>query len=407
MAFAGAKEPCHILFSGHMGSGISTELCRLLAMLEDGGHLVCYANIEGKLDQNTLKHTDLVVFLLESLLICAAEKGIAIKADKLEFIKSYLQTEDTRIMSSSGKQQTELDASIELKIPPLLGAVLGIVAKLRALLQLTSEYREEWRRKIEPDITIYIEMINDVILELRSAASKKGYIDSPPIILIDSLEKVSYGSALELFRSHSVELTKVFASMVVSFPVALSYTPEFSQIASNYRYNVRLPMIKLRTWDQNERRYIEADVPLDKSPGCIALREIILRRVDESLISEDALMLMIQKTGGFLRDLLFASYSATLNALGNKRSRIEVIDARIALNRMRSEISARFPMQSAPVLLSIIGGDKIHSFDSKGLVELLQSGAVLEYNGDRWVDAHPLVKEWMEKAGLLQALKSE
>jgi len=68
---------------------------------------------------------------------------------------------------------------------------------------------------------------------------------------------------------------------------------------------------------------------------------------------------------------------------------------------MMSGISERFPQELVPKLIEIINGNKKYASD-EDLTILLQSSAVLEYNGDKWVDVHPLAAEWIEKTQNLQ-----
>jgi signal recognition particle GTPase len=55
---ASGNKPCHILFSGHLGCGKSTELWRLFYKLEEANFLVGMGNCEDNLDMTMLKHTD-------------------------------------------------------------------------------------------------------------------------------------------------------------------------------------------------------------------------------------------------------------------------------------------------------------------------------------------------------------
>jgi hypothetical protein len=400
-----AQFPCHILYSGHLGSGKSTELNRLKAKLEENRLFVCFVDVQGKLDLDTLKHTDLFIFLLESLLGCAKEHRLSIKEEKLNQIKNYLLKEETKIVSKTGSAEAEFDASFEAKSPSILFSVLSLVSKIRASMQIKSDYRDEWRINMEPDINTYIRMINSLLRDIRDSAAEKSYVNSFPIILIDSLEKTANSPVIQLFSAHSSDLVRLDASMVISYPVSLTYLPMCNHIKSYFTLSCRLPMIELWRWNQNERKYINKGA-LIQSPGFRVLREIILRRIDESIIDDEALMMIIQKTGGFLRDLFSAAFSSALNALAKGHDKIEVDDAFEALDEMRSEICSQFPDKSKPILIKIISGDKMYAYNEQ-LAELMQSGAVLEYNGKRWVDVHPLVEEWLKDNGMMKAYELE
>ena len=48
------------------------------------------------------------------------------------------------------------------------------------------------------------------------------------------------------------------------------------------------------------------------------------------------------------------------------------------------------------IVLPVYNGEKYFSA-SEEIKELLQIGVVLEYNGERWCDLHPLVKKWLKE----------
>ena len=387
IAIRTAKSPCHILFSGHIGCGKSTELKRLEKMLTEQKYLVSIAECHIRLNLNAMEYTDVMLFVLETLLDCAIMNDLAVNEKPLRRIQNYWGTELTKVSTAAFEATAGIHASIEAETPSLLKRIYKIVAGLRAELLIQSNTRAEFQQKVQPELHTFIAMINEVISDIQNAGVKKGFKNTFPIILQDGLEKANMDVADRLFERHSQDLVRMHAHLVMTFPINLCYKPGYVQIKNNFANDWRLPMIKLRTW--NGERYTEY-------PGGIkTLSDIVEKRMERDLFEGDTLKCMIVKTGGSLRDLFEVLYTAALNALGEDRTIITQQDAEAALNKMTSGISERFPQNLIPKLIEIIDGKKSYASD-EDLMVLLQSSAVLEYNGERWVDVHPLAAEWIK-----------
>lgn len=167
-------------------------------------------------------------------------------------------------------------------------------------------------------------------------------------------------------------------------PVSLSYTPEYKDIQVWFPNPEKLPMIKIRNWQQGayQENYTE---------GVNTIRSIIEKRAQLSLFTEEALQTLIQYTGGYIRDLLRCICEAALRARLRKAKEIGVEDAKKALSVLESDINGRYSDELIGKMEDIYKGNK-HLSSSEEITTLLQIGAVLEYNGTRWCDLHPLAE---------------
>lgn len=73
---------------------------------------------------------------------------------------------------------------------------------------------------------------------------------------------------------------------------------------------------------------------------------------------------------------------------------IELEDVSKALAALESDINGRYSDELIGKMEDIYRGNKYLS-SSEEITTLLQIGAVLEYNGTRWCDLHPLVEKWL------------
>lgn len=145
-----------------------------------------------------------------------------------------------------------------------------------------------------------------------------------------------------------------------------------------------------------------------REAGRNALRDILFKRIDLSadLIVDDAVDALIDASGGVLRDFLYLLRDAALEADVAERECIEVDDVRKARNKLFHEYSNRIvPVPELDLTLAHINEVLGEPDDwprrlperTLGFNSLLQSLCILEYNGDRWYDLHPLVKEALRR----------
>lgn len=128
-----------------------------------------------------------------------------------------------------------------------------------------------------------------------------------------------------------------------------------------------------------------------------------------SLLPDDALDHLIENTGGVLRDL-FSIILSTLSLKPVRASkRIDKASIEYALGGMVSDIGLRisYPHEEkkapTPLLKRLA---EINRQQAQGLTIapqadpdiqlLLKSGALLEYNGNRWLGVHPLALRYLK-----------
>ena len=58
-------------------------------------------------------------------------------------------------------------------------------------------------------------------------------------------------------------------------------------------------------------------------------------------------------------------------------------------------------MAKSEFLKNIYNGDKELIEDKEKLLKMLQASVVLEYNGKRWHNVHPLVAKFLKERGLV------
>ena len=177
--------------------------------------------------------------------------------------------------------------------------------------------------------------------------------------------------------------------VIYTFPISLSYDARFAAMES-YFVTKTLPMIKIETIE-NE--------PFEE--GTQIIRNIVEKRADLELFEEDVLDRMIQYSGGSLRDLFSFINSAAKRAMRRDSVTISQEDAERALEELKTSLTRRIEKNEYPFLLNIYNGNKELIEDKAMLLKMLQASVVLEYNGKRWHNVHPLVVKFFEEQGLI------
>ena len=282
--------------------------------------------------------------------------------------------------------QAETEFSLGLGSETGVMKVIQLLASVKAILKNSAESKREIRTQIEPRSSELIHQIKEVIEEVRSQLQEKGRPEIPFVIL-DGLDKIPLAQARKIFQENGSRFQGLQIHLLVTFPISLSYTPEYKDIQVWFPNPEKLPMIKIRNWQQGAYQD-------DYTEGVDTVRAIIRKRAELSLFVEEALSELINYTGGYIRDLFRCICEAALRARLRKSRIIELEDARKALAVLESDINGRYSDELIGKMEDIYRGNK-HVSTSEEITVLLQIGAVLEYNGTRWCDLHPLVEKWL------------
>ena len=135
--------------------------------------------------------------------------------------------------------------------------------------------------------------------------------------------------------------------------------------------------------------------------GIKAIEKIVEKRADLSLFESGVLESLIKYTGGSLRDLFQAINAAAKRAERRESHTICGEDADRALEELKSSLTRRIEKKDYDFLINIYRGNKKLIEDKEILLKMLQASVVLEYNGKRWHNIHPLIAKFLGEQGLI------
>lgn len=376
----------HKLFIGHPGCGKTTELYQLLQKAGDAGFVACLGRCDLELDSADVEYTDVLFLVLDLMVNAAVKNGIELSADLIKGIKDYWEQEVELVRESAKQEEMEIEGGGEGVIG--ISGLFKIFSEIKGIIKNSSVSRKQIRQRIEPQSSELIAKIQQVIEEISQKSVELGK-KRIPLVILDGLDKIPLEQARKIFRENGARFAALNIHLIVTFPIALTYTPEYSDIMTWFPNPEKLPMIKLRKWEGN--KYADG-----YEEGVQTMQKIVEKRAENSLFEDDVLEVLISQTGGYIRDLFRCISRAAMRARQRKAEKISMEDAEVALSNLESDINGRYNADMIPIMKKIYKGEKFVSA-SEEMTKLLQIGAVLEYNGLRWCDLHPLVEQWLKK----------
>jgi|APHig6443717817_1056837.scaffolds.fasta_scaffold18870_2 hypothetical protein len=388
------KQNIKILFAGHRGSGKSTELNRLRSEIQERFFVVPFS-VSDELDIGDMDYIDLVMVMMEKLAEAAVSEGLISQDDQLlEKITGWL-TDVTDIKAEQTAYQAEVQAGLKAS-QGLLGVLLGVVAEFKASVRAGTDQKREYRKKIEPRISLLKANCNILINTVDKVLLSKG---KELLLLVEDLDKVEPQRIQDIFSKRSGVLSEINTRIIYTVSLFSLSSPSLRDMMSRFQIQ-SLPMIKVCSKEGTEH-----------ASGIAAIWQIVERRMDTALFANElVLAAMIKNSGGVLRDL-FEMVEVAANAADYGRSTVITAEhADYALQRLKSkyhdmisvgnEKAAGLTTEKLYEKLVEIAGSSVKKFPlDEILLMLLSCLAVVEYNGEQWFDVHPAVKSLLKDMG--------
>lgn len=362
-----ADDP-KILFSGHMGSGKSTELNKFRKNIElkYPDLIIVMYDVAELLDTLDIDASDVLFTLTSELYRKAQEKNIPINKAVFDELSRFL-SEITKEVEEIESNELSLKTKLELLF-------FGTETKYRS-----EEFtRTKIREQLKPRLGKLIELTNAIITQIKLAGSKV-------IIILDGLDHPPKVAATRIFNDYGDLLKRPDCPIIYTIPIEVVYSNEFNQICRCFDDRVILPNIAVIDKNGN---------PVNKNIELF--KRAIERRMSLDLIETDALEHAIRMSGGVMRELIWIIRTSSVNAIVNNQKKItlpvvnKVINERI--NDFR-RILTRIEQNTA--LLKIKEAKSINIIADEKVLDqipfLLRNLSVLEYNDSIWWDVHPAV----------------
>lgn len=389
----------HFLFIGHIGCGKSTELNRIQKSLQETFSVI-NISVRDELNILTLNYVDLILLVIDKLLAFGRDEKIPFNRTTLENVRNWAKTKEMEEVSEK-YALAEAEVGIGTTEDGLLAWISGFFAKAKLAAKNTSSFKEVIKTVIEPKVSQLITFCNDLITEIQLEIirrDKKGLV-----LILEDMDKVKIERAKEIFLYHSAQLTELGCNVLYTYPVALYHHADFNQVKPYFGNNWELPMIKVRDKD---------GTPFP--PAMETMRKIAFSRMEPELFESESLIdQLILDSGGCLRDFFRMILNAADEALDGGRQSIGERDCQRAIWSLKKDYAASLSetedesgdpilvKEFYEVLVPLCKDVKAAEFgDSRAALKLRQNLCILNYNGEGWIDVHPIVKLILIDRGL-------
>ncbi len=294
------------LFTGHKGSGKTSELLYLVELLKnkhsDQKLYPIYVDVNDYINFEDATFDEILMSIAAKVSLDFTEKFDI----KLE--NSYFQEKLSSIKDFFTVDRKLTDVEISL-----FGFAKSSFEKVKendkAKKQLLEAIKQDNRSLLE-ELNLFISRAN---LELTK---KTDY--SKILVIVDSLEKIKKFEKQEdelisqknLFVGNQEKLTNIDAHVIYTIPLNLYYSDSGPTLKDYYGYEpLDLPMVKVFQRDSFDTEF---------SLGCKAFREILAKRFGETKIehvfNEDSLAFLIKYSGGNIRNFMLFVQESVLSA---------------------------------------------------------------------------------------------
>ena len=371
------KRPVHIFFTGHRGSGKSTEINKLRLEL-DNQFFVVPVSFRNRPD---VDYVDLLLKAANTLFKTATDVEVIRRAPKQiasEFWEMLVHFVENKVygdyqLAFSEIEKTQWNSK-------------EVTIKLNALafeFEAKFEAEPESRKNFKENGGL---LLAEVIDKINMLADKISDVYQQPVLFIfEDADKIDLKNAEEIFYKHCNTLATLRACAIYVIDIGLIYNVEFQTAKASFAESLCLHNIKLLSRDNQT---IPQNIKL--------LERMIDNRAESHCFTEVAKGLLISSSGGLIRSLITLIRNATRRAIVEGSEKVEKNHVEQAIKRHRGDFIALLD-ENHYVTLKQKHGSK--ALDNNSTTQyLLQSLALLEYdNGERWCDVHPVIFPEVEK----------
>lgn len=397
----------HAFLVGQPGAGKSTEISRFVEMIDDG-YRVLRLSVVNELNPATFQPMD-VLLLIVFQLAQAVEKLNLETPDKItlppSLLADLLRFFAVEAVSTQAVDSKELDgkAEVSLGFPKLWQSFLGLSVaaggKLKVGYQQETKLVQYRFQMLSTLASLADRFVDECNALLRQVEGKQW------LVVLEDFDRP--GLSGEALRTVLVEqgglLDQLPLHLLVTVPAWLIYSADAE----------RLPFRQCG-------HFVLTDTPVfDKShapdvAGRDALKAVLFARAERGLFAGRTAELLIVASGGNVRELFTMTLEAADRAALAERQAIGEDDVWQAIRQARSNYrnrlgSAKEDADAVPYailrekLLAVYRMEAESDVRDAALNRLLQTRAILHFNGDYWYGVHPLVVDILKEQKHLEA----
>ena len=365
--------------SGHIGSGKSTELKRMLAdpAIRQRFYVVDFEI--APTDRPSLSSHQLLFHIAAALYERAKNDRSLVAFDKKDKWLGILQRMDAAIYGAQGLVAKGGKFGLEFDL---------FFVKLRQELSVDEARRKEFRKFAETQGSVLVELIDALVDDLGTALVKAG-LPSRVLVAIDDLEKVEHEEQLrEIFETNLGAFLAPRVPILGTVPPSLTFGGPGTALGQRVTHLRPIQVLKK----------VAARNPMSVSDpsGIELLRRVLAARVDLNLFEPSVIDEAAVYSGGVIRDYFGLLRLAAIQALDlYGQSSVDAVAFDDVLIEETNNLTRTLYPADKEALREI---HESHTLEGANQLDYMRRSIVLEYNHDGiWWDASPMLWRWLER----------
>ncbi|MFZ4666266.1 MAG: ATP-binding protein [Prochlorotrichaceae cyanobacterium] len=365
-----------ILFTGHRGSGKSTELLRLKNQLEQE-YRVVYLKADSVLDINDTDYIDLYLVLIHEIMKEAAELKLKLNSTLVQTFEDWFK-EITEETDHTVEKHIGLEAKVGIEAPFLM----RLMAKLSAQIKGSYIQRKKVRNTLQQDIGALQANMNALLLNAFEKLREKynGY-SKGFLVMFDNLDRLPLEVADRLYFDYATQLQDINCTLIYTAPISVVYSNKNLNRAFSEPHII--PMVKIYQPLGNDLKYAR------KALNDFA--QVITKRIDYNAVFTDPKLIMelVTNSGGHVRQLMQMMAQACL-LTNSPTDKIDKTIIQSVIKKQYINFDRIIPEDHYPLLAQVYQERRVRQTEDGQI--MLFNLSVLEYNGDeRWNYINPVI----------------
>ena len=359
------KEHTRILFTGHRGSGKTSELRRLKYELEKKDFFVVYVSTIDDLRLSDINYIDIFLMVIKKTIEQIDNDGsLKIDGDDLSEVEKLIEI-------LSGNLTIE-----DIKTKKVGFGLTGILSMITAHLSSGFETREKYRKGFEEVIDEIINLYNYIISVIEKQTSRK------VVIVVDDLEKTpDRKQILEVLDGQSKVISKLCCHFILTLPTYIVYSTDARQVNLDFCSTYFLPIYEVKTKSGTLN-----------SPEILKMIEIAKKRIINNCVNVATLEDCAIMSGGLMHDFLRLLANSCSIANSKKENKVSHAHLLTSFKSLSQDAKIGLDAKYVEILKDIHKTKEIKI--TSDIKDLIYNLAILHYksvDGDYWYDVHPAV----------------
>ncbi len=361
--------------SGHVGSGKSTELRRLLADPDILRRFYVVSFEIAPQQRPSLSSHELLFFMAAQLHARASADPNLVKFDKSKKWLGILERLETALYGKAGVHATGGKFGLTVDL---------FFVKLSQELAVQEGRRREFRKFAETQGSVLVELIDALADDIGTALLHAG-LPHRVLLAVDDLEKLPSAEQLrEIFDTNLGALLAPQPPIVLTVPPSITFGG-----ALGARVNHLRPLQVLKKSD------VVDPLAAEDPTGVAVMRSVFDARVAPGLVDAEVVRQAAVYSGGVLRDFFSLLRFSILQAQIYGQANVDLIAWRDTLTEERNRLAAGLYPSDKTALRAIRAA---HSLADPAQLDYLRRSLVIEHNHeDIWWDAAPMLWGWLAK----------